>query len=130
MSHIWKIALLSVVVFVVGADKKEPETKAAKPPKADVRGTVKTVTALRAKGGVSLLIEGKKEKDTGYDKASVSVLAGATVEKWVDGKKVKAKVSDIKVGCKVQCVFSGPVLESLPVQASAKEVLILETPKK
>ena len=37
---------------------------------------------------------------------------------------------DIKAGSKVQCVFTGPVAESYPVQAKASEVLILEDPKK
>lgn len=131
MSHVWKIALVSVVVVLTGADKAEPEPRPVKPPKADVRGTVKSVSALRARGLIGrMLIEGKKEADTGHDKASVTILAGATIEKWVGGKKVKAKFDDIKPGCVVQCVFTGPVAESYPVQARTKEVLILGTPKK
>jgi hypothetical protein len=57
-------------------------------------------------------------------------MAGAKIEKWVGGKRVKATFADIKVGSVVQCVFTGGVDASLPVQALGKEVLILEAPKK
>lgn len=127
MNSLAKFALLVSVVFLLGA---EPEPKAAKPPKADVRGAVTSISVPRGGGLIGvLLVEGKKEADTQYDKASVTILAGATIEKWVDGKKVKATFGDIKNGSIVQCVFTGPVAESYPVQARTKEVLILQTPK-
>ena len=77
-----------------------------------------------------MLVEGKKEKDTGYDKASVTIRTGAKIYWWKGGKKVEAKFSDIKDGCVVQCLFVGGVRESYPVQATAGEVLILSAPKK
>ena len=40
-----------------------------------------------------------------------------------------AKIDDLKEGCKVEATFTGPVMESYPVQATAKEVVILELPK-
>jgi RNA polymerase sigma factor (sigma-70 family) len=123
------------------ADKKDlgakvdPEPKAVKPPKADVRGVVKKVAPLAGDLRPERLriwqirVEGKMEPDTREDSARVTIMAGAKIEKWVGGKRVKATVKDIKVGCVVQCVFTGAVLESKPVQAHTKEVLILEAPK-
>ena len=123
--------LLLALALLMGADKAEPEPKPAKPPKADIRGTAKDVAGLRARGLVGrMLVEGKKEKDTGYDKASVTIRTGAKIYWWKGGKKVEAKFSDIKDGCVVQCLFVGPVDTSLPVKALASEVLILSTPKK
>jgi len=129
MSMIRGIALLASLAFVMGADKAEPEP--AKPPKADVRGEVTSVSAVNGRATIgNMLIEGAKEKDTTHDKASVSVERGAKFFKWSGGKKVAAKFEDVKVGCKVQCDFNGPVRESYPVQAGTREVLILESPKK
>jgi beta-N-acetylhexosaminidase len=126
-----KAGLLFVALALVAADKSEPEPKKVAPPKADVRGVVKRVTGLRGKGLVgNLLVEGAKEKDTQYDKASVTLTSETKIYRWKDGKKAEAKFGDVKEGCKVQCVFTGPVAESYPVQAKASEVIILEDAKK
>jgi len=122
------VALL-LAGFAFADDMTEPETKA--PPKADVRGTVKKLTVFRGQGSVGgILVEGSKEKDTTNDKASVTVTTATKIYRWVNGKKKDAKFTDIKEGSTVQCVFTGPVLESYPVQAKAGEVLILADPKK
>jgi hypothetical protein len=96
-----------------------------KPPKADVRGKVDRIT-LKDKKIVGFFVDGKSEKDTQYDKASVTLRPKAKIYKWVKGKKEEAKLEDIKKGAIVQCVFEGAVRESFPVQADAIEVLILE----
>jgi hypothetical protein len=122
------MALAALAAFALGA---EPEPKAEAPPKAAIRGVVKTVTGVKIKGLVGrMMVEGMKEKDTGYDKASVSILTGAKFYFWKDGKKEEAKFKDIVRGCVVQCDFTGKVLESYPVQARTMEVLILSVPKK
>jgi hypothetical protein len=54
---------------------------------------------------------------------------GAKVYKWVNGKKTAATSADIKVGSKVQCVFTGPINTTNPIQASASEVIILQERK-
>jgi hypothetical protein len=118
-----KAMLVLAVVALAGAD--------AAPPKADVRGKVTKAGALRAKGLVGfILVEGVKEKDTKYDKARVTIPSTAKIYRWIDGKKQDAKFSDIKRDARVQCVFTGAVKESDPVQARASEVLILEVPAK
>ncbi len=104
----------------------DPEPKTP-PPKADVRGKIMEIETRQGIG--RLLIEGKAEKDTQHDKASVRVLATTKIYFWVDGKKKEAKADDLKKGAIVQAVFKGPVAESYPVQATAGEILILQPAK-
>jgi hypothetical protein len=131
MSGKVKTWLFVAVLALLGADKAEPEPAKKGPPKADIRGKVTSAVPLRARDLVGRIgVEGVKEKDTQYDKAVVTIPGKAKVLRWLDGKEVPAKFSDLKVGSRVQCVFTGPVRESYPVQASAAEVLILEGPAK
>src|SRR5262245_5551693 len=130
MPNAWKLALLGAVVLVMGADMADPEPKPPKPPAADVRGKVAVIMPVRMGNGQVLAVEGRHEADTSHDRAGVTVGPGTAIAKWVGGRKVKAAMADIKPGCIVQCVFDGKVLQSLPVQARAIEVLILAAPKK
>jgi hypothetical protein len=118
--------LLSGLVFLSSVLAQENTDK------ADIRGLITKVNSP-AKGGkeilATLLVEGKKEKTTQYDKAYVKITAKTTVEKRVGMKKESAKVEDLKVGTKVQADFTGPVAESYPVQATALKILILEEKK-
>lgn len=126
------MVVVALALVAADKDKSEPEPKKVEPPKADVRGQVTKVTPSRAKGVVgSILVEGSKEKDTQHDKASVRLTSTTKFYKWSsNGKKVEAKFGDVTEGSKVQCVFTGPVAESYPVQAVASEVIILEEAKK
>jgi beta-N-acetylhexosaminidase len=102
--------------------------------KVDVRGSITKLTVAndeaKKKGLVGvLMVEGEKGKDVGYDKASVKVTDKTTIKKLVGKERKDAKFEDLKVGSKVAAVFTGPVLESYPVQATAKEIVILEEVK-
>ena len=86
---------------------------------ADIRGTVSAITVT---GDTAvMLVEGKTEDDTLYDKASVRMDEKTQVMK--DGQP--AGISDIRQGDQVEAVFEGVVAESYPVQAYAKTVRIL-----
>jgi Protein of unknown function (DUF3221) len=125
------LLLVAVLAAVVCARADDPEPAKKAPPKASIRGKVSSVTAVKVKGLVGRMsVDGKKEKDTEHDRASVKLTPTTKFYKWVDGKKKDAKFADVKKGSVVQCTFVGPVLESYPVQATAGEVLILEEPKK
>ncbi|MFQ3651857.1 MAG: DUF3221 domain-containing protein [Gemmataceae bacterium] len=123
------IGLLLVSALMVRAyPEPQPEPKEVPPPKADIRGNVEMLTVLKGRGVLgSLRIVGSKEKDTQYDQAVVRVPSTAKIYLWKDGKKVEAKFADLKKGDTVQAIFTGPVAESYPVQATAGEVLILPT---
>jgi hypothetical protein len=97
--------------------------------RADIRGTIKSVTP--SSGGSdtltlgSILIEGTKEKDTSVDKASVTVTAKTRIYRLESGKPVKAGFDALAAGERAQAIFTGPVLESYPVQATASEIVVL-----
>ncbi len=131
MIRLTGLALLLATMPALADPSPEPEPPS--PGKADVRGPVKAFKM--GKAGASsvgmLMIDGKKEADTKYDKAVVRLEAGARVFAWKGGKKVEAKLEDIKAGTRVQITFDGPLKDAKSmVVGSAKEVLILEDPKK
>ena len=74
----------------------------------------------------SILIEGNIEKDTEFDKASVTITKETRVFESKSGKLIKASFDSLKPNQRVQALFTGPVMESYPVQVKAKEVVILE----
>lgn len=89
-----------------------------------IRGQISKIT-LGSDGKVaSILVEGKKEEDTAYDKASVRINEDTEIVSADSEKKLSLK--ELKEGMKVEVVFKGPVAESYPVQASAKSVKILD----
>lgn len=108
---------------------------AAQQEKVSARGTVTKVTpaadAAKDRGILVIVrIEGPRDKAVEHEKAVVKVTTKTKLEKMAGGKKVEAKVEDLKEGVKVESVFTGPVLESFPVQATAGSLLILEEAKK
>lgn len=101
-----------------------------KPAKADIRGTIKKVTALGLKDVIgSIMVDGMKEKDTEYDKAFVRITKKTKIEKLEGKERKPATFKDLKEGAVVEAVFDGPVAESYPVQAIAGAVLILPAKK-
>src|SRR5262245_23589328 len=133
MSRILTPVLLIGTLALPGAARQAtslaPKEEKA-PPKADVRGEVTRVVVER-NSVTGLLIEGKKETDTKYDRAFVTV-SGTKVYTWKDGKKAAAKIGDIKVGSRVQSVFTDApkTSTSTTVFAKAGELLILAPPRR
>lgn len=74
----------------------------------------------------TILIEGAVEKDTKFDKASVTVKDNTRIFKR-EGESYRPVAFDyLKVGQRVQARFTGPVLESYPVQTTASEIVVLK----
>jgi len=93
-----------------------------------IRGEVIATGELpNEKGGSLMLVEGKKEEDTKYEKASVRVPKSAKVYIMEGEKRKKASPADLKSGQRVEIKFTGEVAEADPVQAEAGEVVILNT---
>jgi hypothetical protein len=98
--------------------------------KVSIRGMAASVTAAndeQLKAGVlgELLMEGKKDKDTEYDKAIVKVTKATKIFKMVGGDLKPATFDDLKGAGKMEIQFTGPVAESFPVQATAGKIVIL-----
>jgi beta-N-acetylhexosaminidase len=96
----------------------------------DVRGTI---THLRRAEGESqskvwgrILIEGVKEPDTQHDKASVAIRSETKLFIRRGKERQPAEFTALKEGQKVEAIFTGPVAESYPVQATAAEITIIE----
>lgn len=119
----------AALVLVVG----QPATPAGpKGEKVDIRGTIKKATPRKGDEKILavLLIEGAPDKDTSVDKASVKVTKATKLVRVGAKDRRAATVEDLREGTRVEVIFTGPVLESYPVQATAGEVRILEGEKK
>ncbi len=96
-------------------------------PKADVRGSLTRLEALSEDGyHVRVLIEGQFEEGLTVDKAVLAISANTRIYVLQDGAPVAADYSALSEGQQVQAVFTGPVLESYPVQGEAAELVVLK----
>lgn len=96
--------------------------------KADIRGNITNISKNTEDKNIigSILIEGNLERDTKYDKASVTITRQTRIFEYKNKKLIKADFESFKIEQKVQALFTGQVLESYPVQVKAIEVVILE----
>ena len=108
-----------------GATAAQPASPSPSAPPsgpADITGVVDTLTPGGDADTVTLLVVANGSSDGEYDKASVTVGAGAPV--WTaDGQR--GDVSGLVAGARVAVWFTGPVRESYPVQATAGAVEVL-----
>jgi hypothetical protein len=105
------------------ADDKDKE-------KVSIRGTPASVSPADEEGkkaGIlgTMLLEGRKDKDTEYDKAMVKVTKATKIFQQVGRDLKPASFDDLKPGVKLEVQFQGPVAESFPVQATAGRIVIL-----
>jgi len=88
-----------------------------------IRGEI-TEIFLNGEGKVAaVLVEGKMESDTSYDKARVGIAENSVILK-TNGQELEPE--DLKKGMKVEVVFQGPIAESYPVQGKAKAIRVLD----
>src|SRR6476469_10320018 len=91
----------------------------AKDEKISIRGTPASVSPADEDGKKSgilgtVLLEGRKDKDTEYDKAMVKVTKATRIFKLIGGDLKEASFDDLKPGVKMEIQFSGPARESFP----------------
>lgn len=97
---------------------------------ADIRGNITNIhrggdAAGNDKLLGTIMIEGVKEADTNFDKASVRVTNETRIFDRRGKERKSASFETLKTGQKVAARFIGPVAESYPVQATASEITIL-----
>lgn len=90
--------------------------------KVNIRGIITNIKVNNSEEG-TIFVEGEIEEDTSYDKASIRV-DGSTIIN-ISTTTTKLKLSDLKVGDKVEVDFKGPVAESYPVQTKAGRITVL-----
>lgn len=91
--------------------------------KIGIRGVVMDI--VQGKDGITMLVEGKLEHDTSFDKASVTVNMSSRVLRDETPITSQFAFSEIKKGDTVEVTFNGPVAESHPVQGVAATVRIV-----
>lgn len=99
----------------------------------DIRGTILNINPAQANSNIlgTIYVEGPLYEDTFYDKASIKITSSTLIYQ-VDNQLssndqfVQIPFSELQTGMMVEVTFTGPVLESYPVQATAKKVLVLD----
>lgn len=86
--------------------------------KVDITGNITEV----ATGTV--LVEGVVAAGTQYDKAYVIINEDTEIVSGVTGESLAA--GDLRIGMTVEVVFDGPVMDSYPVRAYAKKIVVYE----
>lgn len=123
-----KIIMAAVVIILLTVLGLKVYISHNTPEKSDIRGSITNISKADSKDVEGwILVEGAIEKDTGFDKASITVTNKTKIFQ-LDNNGVKSKVSfgSLKMDQKVEVQFTGPVRESYPVQADALEIRILE----
>ena len=123
LSRLLPAMLALAVVTPAFADEKDKE-------KVSIRGTPASVSPADEDGKKAgllgtILMEGRKDKDTDYDKAMVKVTKATKIFQQVGRELKPASFDDLKPGVKLEIQFQGPVSESFPVQATAGKIVIL-----
>ncbi len=88
------------------------------------RGEITKLDTNENNKQITILVEGKQEKDVSYDKAYVAITDKTKIYKGNSNKSIP--ITELKEGQKVEGVFEGAVAESYPVQGAAKVIRILE----
>jgi len=115
------IIFLSLILLVFTGCSINNGTAAASDYQVGIRGIIKDINI--SKDGANILVEGKIQADTVFDKASVNINTDTMIQK--DNLSRLFEISDLKLGDKVEVVFKGPVAESYPVQGTADIVRII-----
>lgn len=130
VKNIKLVRLLLIIMFlsfILGCSSSYVADSTA----ADIRGNIVSIhradTKTKEKGIIgTILIEGVIEKDTKFDKASVTIRDKTRIFEQKGQNRRLVTFGYLKVGQKVQARFTGPVMESYPVQATAIEIVILK----
>jgi hypothetical protein len=119
--------LIGLITLLLGCAPSEATVGT----EADIRGNITTIhqaEAQRREEGVigSVLIEGVIQEDTEFDRASVTITDKTRIFEHAGQEHRPVTFESLEIGQRVQARFTGPVMESYPVQATAIEIVILK----
>lgn len=128
---VWRSVTAVVVIVccmgVVGCTTTSAEATAVpiatKTTPPDMQGTVQTWEFVEGEG--AMLVEGKMADGTDMA-ANVRVTGRTQIIRQVGTTLEAGEITHLANGQTVELRFDGPVAESYPLQATAKEVVILE----
>ena len=117
MKKILFIALAFILTLsLIGCSSKESE-------KIGIRGEITKLSQGKDIKTFFIFVEGTLEKDTEFDKASITITEKTRIVEKGTNKNLSK--NDLKEGMKVEVLVDGPVRESYPVQFDAKEVRVI-----
>ncbi|MFO7697066.1 MAG: hypothetical protein R6X16_07910 [Anaerolineae bacterium] len=91
----------------------------------DITGNISDVQPGSGDVLGTIRIEGEKIEGNDYDKAVVKITGETRLWEQTSDGYIPATVDDFQFGATVTASFTGPVMESYPVQATAGEVTLL-----
>ncbi|MHB8895621.1 MAG: hypothetical protein ACYC99_10655 [Candidatus Geothermincolia bacterium] len=120
------LALVAIGLLLQGCGSSQPAALT----KPDIVGRItsasSTLTGRIPAENRTVSIEGKIEKGASVDKASVTITKDTRLFSQSQGKVTALPNNTaLTVGMQVQAKFTGQVLESYPVQATAAEIVIM-----
>jgi hypothetical protein len=71
-------------------------------------------------------IEGGRQNRSEYDKADVAITRATKITRRIGGAQHEIPFDSLMVGMKVEATFTGPVMESYPVRATAESIVVIE----
>jgi inhibitor of cysteine peptidase len=92
----------------------------------DIRGTITAIRDGGDGGTIAFLIEAPVGASTTFDKAWVSLARETRLLETSGDDFVAVSPSALVIGEFVEATFDGPVMESYPVQARAREIVIVK----
>jgi beta-N-acetylhexosaminidase len=117
---IFIVLILSISLPLAGCSRGS----ASEQVKFGIRGEIKKVTIDDTKKTTTILVEGNIQNDTEYDKAYISITKDTKILRG----ELKLLPEDLESGMMVEVIITGPVRESYPVQADAKEIRVIKQP--
>lgn len=90
----------------------------------DIKGEIIEITQDQTDNTTVILVEDKIESNTPFDNANVTINKKTKIFRGNTNELLS--VNDLKQGTHVEVIFTGPVAESYPVQATAKIIRVVE----
>ncbi len=118
---VWFLAVLILAGCSNGGNTTSTPTEFPHP---HIRGII-TNLSFHDDGSMGIIVEGKIEADTQYDKALVGINQSTQIGIRSANGISEGKMTDLEIGDSVEITFIGPIATSYPVQAIAGKIVIL-----
>jgi hypothetical protein len=77
----------------------------------------------------AIRIEGVIEEGTRFDQASITITTETRIFEQLGQERHPITFAEVATGQRAEVRFAGPVMETYPVQGTAAEVVILQSPE-
>jgi predicted secreted protein len=105
---------------------KDDDEDPVNPKAPDIRGTITEIRQASEGRAPSVLVESGEARGNAIDKAWVSISRETKLLETSGEDFVAVSLTSLAIGQSVEVIFEGPVMESYPVQARARQFVILK----